>query len=134
MQLFFFPRLLAAVRGNVCMLIKGYIKQLCGATSIYLRLGVPEPTTNFVGTSVTLTKTQHKAALNAPYQFGQKDARKLEDWLEMQPQRFLMFGINPDTYNAVVWVASQFSGALNSLWLNCKIQLAILDKFDFFVT
>jgi hypothetical protein len=49
-----------------------------------LRMGVPAPTTNFAGMTVTLTETNCKAAIDAPYQFGQ-DARKLEDLLEMHP-------------------------------------------------
>jgi hypothetical protein len=37
------------------------------------------------------------------------DARKLKDWLEMQPQRFVMLRINHDSHNAVLWVTSHFS-------------------------
>jgi hypothetical protein len=44
---------------------------------------------------------QRKAAINATYWSGQ-DARQLEDWSEMQPQRFGMLCINPDSYNAVL--------------------------------
>jgi hypothetical protein len=58
-------------------------------------MGVPAPTTNFVGLSLTLIETQHKAALNYTYQPCQ-DARTLEKWLEMQLQRFAMIGINAD--------------------------------------
>jgi hypothetical protein len=47
-------------------------------------MGVPAPTTNFVGMCVTLNEPQIKAAINAPYLYGQK-SRKLEEWLEMQP-------------------------------------------------
>jgi hypothetical protein len=78
------------------MLIKGFINHLCGETPIDLRIGVPAPTINFGGTSVTSTKTQRKAAINAPYQ-SRQDPRKLEDLLEMQPQHFIMLGINPDS-------------------------------------
>jgi hypothetical protein len=53
---------------------------------------------------------------------------------EMKPQRFLMMGINPDTYNALVWVTSQLSGPLNSWYLNRKTQAAILDTFDSLIT
>jgi hypothetical protein len=28
----------------------------------------------------------------------------MEDWMEMQPERFVMLGINADSYNAIVWV------------------------------
>jgi glyceraldehyde-3-phosphate dehydrogenase/erythrose-4-phosphate dehydrogenase len=96
-------------------------------------MGVPVPTTNFASVSVTLTEPQRKAAISAPCQDGQ-DARKLEEWIEMQPQRFLMMGINPDTYNVVVEVTSQFSGALNTWWLHRKTQATILDTFDSLVT
>jgi hypothetical protein len=34
------------------MLVKGYIKKLCGETPTGLRMGVPAPVTNFVGLSV----------------------------------------------------------------------------------
>jgi hypothetical protein len=40
-----------------------------------------------------------------------------------------MPSINCDTYNAVVWVTSQFSGAMNLWWLNRKTH-ATLDTFD----
>jgi hypothetical protein len=50
------------------MLMRGYINQLCGETPTDLRMGVPAPTTNFVGLTVTLTETQRKVAINAPYQ------------------------------------------------------------------
>jgi hypothetical protein len=53
---------------------------------------------------------------------------------EMKPQRFLMMGINLDTYNALVWVKSQFSGPLSSWHLDRKTQAAILDTFDSFIT
>jgi glyceraldehyde-3-phosphate dehydrogenase/erythrose-4-phosphate dehydrogenase len=92
-------------------------------------MGVPVPVTNFVCLNVTMTETQRKAAINAAYQ-SRQDARKLEDWLEMQPHRFVMLGINPDSYNAVVWVTSQFFGPLNNWCLNHKLQVSILDIFD----
>jgi glyceraldehyde-3-phosphate dehydrogenase/erythrose-4-phosphate dehydrogenase len=76
-------------------------------------MAVRAPTTNFVGLSVTLTKTQREEEINAPCQFG-KDARKLEEWLEIQPQRFVVLRINVDSYNAVVRVMSQFSGPVNN--------------------
>jgi hypothetical protein len=63
---------------------------------------------------VTLTETQRKGAINAPYQLGQ-DVRMLEDWMDTQPQRLVMLWINADAYNVVVWVTSQFSGPL-SIW------------------
>jgi hypothetical protein len=67
-------------------------------------MGVPARTTNFGGLSVTPSETQRKAAINAPYKSVQDARNKLEDWLEMPPQRFVMRGINDDSYNAVVWV------------------------------
>jgi hypothetical protein len=90
------------------MLITGHIYRLCGETPTDLRMGVPAPTTNFVGLTVTLTKTQRKAAIYSSYKSG-RDARELEDLLEAQPQRFAMLGINADSYNVVVWVTSQLS-------------------------
>jgi hypothetical protein len=80
-------------------------------------MGAPAPTTNFDGLSVTTTETQCKAAINAPYKSGQ-DVRKLEKLLEMQPQRFVMPGINANSNNAVILMTTQFTGPLNSLWLN----------------
>jgi hypothetical protein len=82
-QLFFFTRFTAADFGLVWMLIQGYINQMCGETQTDLRMGIPVPTTNFAGMEVTMTETQSKAAINAPYQSRQY-ARKLdEEWLEV---------------------------------------------------
>jgi hypothetical protein len=81
---------------------------------------------------VTLTETQRKAAINSPYQSG-GNARDLEDWLEAQPQRFLLLGITADSYDSVVWVTSQFSGPLNGWWLNRKNQAAIPSTYDLLV-
>jgi branched-subunit amino acid ABC-type transport system permease component len=88
---------------------------MCGETPTDLRMGIPAPTTNFVGLTVTLIETQRKVAINSRYQFG-RDARELE----AQPQRFAMLGINTDSYNAIVWATSQLSRPLNTWWLNCK--------------
>jgi hypothetical protein len=41
-----------------------------------------------------------------------------------------MLRIAAGHYDAVVWVAPQFSGPLNILWLNRKQQAAILYSFD----
>jgi hypothetical protein len=41
-----------------------------------------------------------------------------------------MQGIVDDSYNADVWVTSQFSGPLNSRWLNRKQQTTFPDSFD----
>jgi hypothetical protein len=95
------------------MLIKGNNSHLCGKTPTDLRMGVPAPTITFACLSVTLIQTQRIAAINSPYQSGQ-DARMLEDWLEMQPQRIAMLWINADTHNVVVWVTSQFSAPFNN--------------------
>jgi hypothetical protein len=57
----------------------------------------------------------------------------LEDWLEAQPQRFLLLGITADPYDSVVWVTSQFSGPLNGWWLNRKNQAAIPSTYDLLV-
>jgi hypothetical protein len=57
----------------------------------------------------------------------------LEDWLEAQPQRFLLLGITADSYGSVIWVASQFSRHLNGWWLNRKDQAAIPSTFDLLV-
>jgi hypothetical protein len=78
---------------------------------------------------VTLTETQRKAAINSPFQSG-SNARDLEDWLEAQPQRFLLLGITADSYDSVIWVTSQFSGHLNGWWLNRKVQAAIPSTYD----
>jgi hypothetical protein len=125
MELFFRPVLLLPIV-VVWMSIKSYGTQLCGETLNDLRMGVPAPTTNFASMSVMLTETQSKAAISAFYHSGQ-DARELEDWLEMQPRRFLLPGINPDTYNTFVWLTSQFSGGPNIWWLKRKNQVGILD-------
>jgi hypothetical protein len=101
------------------MLIKGYINHLCGETPTDLRMGVPAPTTNSVGLSVTLIETPRKAAINSKFQSG-REPRDLEDWLEAQPKRFAMLGITFDSYDAVVWVNAKFSGPLNNMWLNRK--------------
>jgi hypothetical protein len=53
----------------------------------------------------------------------------------MYRQRFVMLGINGDSYDAVMWaVTSQFSGPLNNLWLNRKRHGSIPDTFDSLVT
>jgi hypothetical protein len=41
---------------------------------------------------VPLTETQRKAAIVSSFQYG-REPRDLEDWLEAQPQRFVMLGI-----------------------------------------
>ena len=78
---------------------------------------------------MTLAETQRKVAINSPFQSGE-NALNLEDWLEAQPQRFLLLGITADSYDSVIWVTSQFSGHLNGWWLNRKVQAAIPSTFD----
>jgi hypothetical protein len=90
------------------------------------------PTTNFASLHVTLTETQRKSAVNSPLHSG-RFPRDLEDWLEDQPQRFLLLGITADSYDSVIWVTSQFSGPLNGWWLNRKQQAAIPTTFDLLV-
>jgi hypothetical protein len=90
------------------------------------------PTTNLAGLPVTLTETQRKAAVNSPLQSG-RFPRELEDWVEAQPQRFLLLGITADSYDSVMWVTSQFFGPLNGWWLNRKQQGPILATFDLLV-
>jgi hypothetical protein len=86
-------------------------------------------TTNFVGLTVTLTKTERKAANNSRYQ-SSRDAHEIEDYLEAHPQRFAMLGINADTCNVVVWVTSQFCGPLSIWWFNRKQHVAIQYTFN----
>jgi hypothetical protein len=48
--------------------------------------------------------------------------------LNSQRQCFAM--INANSYNVVVWVTSQYSRPLITLWRNRKQQAAILDSFN----
>jgi hypothetical protein len=75
-------------------------------------MGAQMPTTNFAGLPFTLSETLREAAVNSPLQSG-RFPRDLEDWLEAQPQRFLLLDITADYYDLVIWVTSQFSGPLN---------------------
>jgi hypothetical protein len=91
------------------------------------------PTRNLAGFPVTLTETQRKAAINSPFQ-SSDNARNLEDWLEAQPQRFVLLGITADSYDSVIRVTSQFSRHMNGgWWLNRKVQAAIPSTFDVLV-
>jgi hypothetical protein len=130
-QFFMYPRFSSVDSGHVWLLIRGYINQ-CGETPTDLRVGMPMPTSNLAGLTVILTETQRKAAINSPFQ-SSDNARNLEDWLEAQPQRFLLLGITTDSSDSVVRVTSQFSGHLNGLWLNRKVQDAIPSTFDLLV-
>jgi hypothetical protein len=129
-RFFMYPRLSSVDYGHVLLLIRGYINQLCGHTSTDLRMGAPIPTTNFDGLPVTLTETQRKAAINSPLQSG-LFPRELQEWLAAQ--RFVLLGIIADSYDAMIWVTSQFSGPLNIWWLNRKHQAAIPTTFDMLV-
>jgi hypothetical protein len=131
-QFFMYPRFSSVDSDHVWLLIRGHINQLCGETPTDLRVGMQMPTRNLVGLHVTLTETQRKAAINSPFQ-SSGNARELEDWLEAQPQRFLVLGITADSYDSVIWVTSQFSGHLNGWWLNRKNQAAIPSTFDLLV-
>jgi hypothetical protein len=97
-------------------------------------MGFPVPTTDFVGLAVTMTWTQRKGAVNTLTCQANTHARTLEDGLNMQPQRFVMLGINTNSYNAVVWVKSQFSEPINIWWLNRKQHTSIRDTFESLVT
>jgi hypothetical protein len=68
-QLFFHPRFTNAECGHVWILIKACINELCGQTPTNIPMGVPAPTTNFVGMSVTLIETQCKTPISAPCQY-----------------------------------------------------------------
>jgi ADP-ribose pyrophosphatase YjhB (NUDIX family) len=131
-QFFLLPRFSTVDVGSVWLLIRGHINQLFGEGPTDLRVGTPMPTRNLDGLPVTLTETQRKAAINSPYQSG-GNARDLEDWLEVQPQRFLLLGITVDSYDLVIWVPSQFSGPLNGWWLNRKNQAAIPSTYGLLV-
>jgi hypothetical protein len=104
--LFMYPRFSSVDYGHVWLFIRGHINQLCGETPTDLRVGMPMPSRN--PARLPLTLTQRKAAINSPFQSG-SNARDLEDWLEAQPQRFLLLGITADSYVSVIWVTSQFS-------------------------
>jgi hypothetical protein len=128
-QFFMYPRFSTVDSGHVWLLICGYINQLCGETPTDLRVGMPMPKRNLAGLPVNLMETQRKAAINSPFETG-SDSRDLEDWLEAQPQRFLLLGITANSYDSVIWVTSQFAGHLNGWWLNRKVQAAIPCTFD----
>jgi hypothetical protein len=49
----------------------------------------------------------------------------------MQPQRFVMLGINACSYNTVLEVTSQF--ILKNWWVSRKQQPSIPDTFDYLV-
>jgi hypothetical protein len=80
---------------------------------------VPPHATNFDGLIVSLTENKHKTAIHVSLQDG-NNPRDLEEWLEFQPQRFFILGLDPDTYNVVIWVTSQVGGRAVSSWLNAK--------------
>jgi hypothetical protein len=100
-QFLMYSRFTSVDSGHVWLLIRGHINQLCGETPTDLRVGMPMPTRHLARLHVTLTETQRKAAINSPLQSG-RDANELEDWLEAQPQRFLMLGITAYSYESVM--------------------------------
>jgi 8-oxo-dGTP pyrophosphatase MutT (NUDIX family) len=100
-QFFMFSWFTTVDSGHVWLLIRGHINQLSGETPTDLRVGMPIPTRNLAGLHVNLTKTQRKAAISSPLQSG-RNANELEDWLEAQPQHFLMLGITADSYDSVM--------------------------------
>jgi 8-oxo-dGTP pyrophosphatase MutT (NUDIX family) len=100
-QFFMYPRFSSVDSSHVWLLIRGHIDRLCGETPTDLRVGMPMPTRNLDGLPLTLTETQRKAAINSPFHYG-GNARELEDWLEAQPQRFLLLGITADSYDSVI--------------------------------
>jgi ADP-ribose pyrophosphatase YjhB (NUDIX family) len=132
-QFHMYSRFTTVDSGHVWLLIRGHINRLTGEGPTNLRVGTPMPTHNLDGLPVTLTETQRKAAINSPLQSG-RVANELEDWLEAQPQRFLMLGITRDSYDSVIWVTSQFAGHLNGWWLNRKTQPPIPATYDELVT
>jgi hypothetical protein len=46
---------------------------------------------------VSVNENQRKAAVQAPRYDG-TNPMDLEDWLELQPRRFFMLGLEPETY------------------------------------
>jgi hypothetical protein len=122
---FMYPLFTVVDYGPVWLLIRGNINQLCGQTATDLRMGAPLPTTNFARLPVILTETQRKDAINSPMQ-SSRFPRELEEWLEAQPQRFVLLGIVADSYDAVIWAITQFCGPLNSWWLNRRQHATIL--------
>jgi 8-oxo-dGTP pyrophosphatase MutT (NUDIX family) len=132
-QFHMYSRFTTVDSGHVWLLIRGHINRLTGEGPTYLRVGTPMPTHNLAGLHVTLTETQRKAAINSPLQSA-RVANELEDWLEAQPQRFLMLGITGDSYDSIIWVTSQFVGHLNGWWLNRKTQPPIPFTYDELVT
>jgi hypothetical protein len=83
------------------MLIRGYINQLCGHIPTDLRMGALVPTINSTGLPVTLSETHHKAAISSKFQ-SRREPRELEDWLEAQPQRFVLLGISAESYDGMI--------------------------------
>jgi hypothetical protein len=59
--------------------------------------------------TLPLLRLSERQRFYSKFMYG-RDLRELEDWLEAQPQRFVLLGITNDSYDAVIWVTSQFSG------------------------
>jgi hypothetical protein len=95
-------------------------------------MGTQVPMTTLVVHPFILTGTERKAATNSKFQSG-REPRELEDWLEVQPQRFVLLGITFDSYDAEIWVTSQLFRTLNKWWLNRKQHVAMSATFDLLV-
>jgi hypothetical protein len=94
---------------NVWKQCVGFFNYLVGDKPSDLRMPVPPPTAIFGGHLAAVAENQRKEAVQGPRQDG-TNPRDFEDWLEFQPQRFLMLGLDPVTYSAVIWVTSQSGG------------------------
>jgi hypothetical protein len=126
-QFFMYPRFSLVDFGPIWLLIRGYINQLCGETPTDLRVGTPMPTTKLDGLHVTLPETHRKKWVNSPFQYG-ADARDLEDWLEAQPQRFLLLGITADLYD--ISYLGYFTVFWTSEWLVVEPESSSRHPFD----
>jgi hypothetical protein len=104
----FSPRFSVSDFGSVWKQCVGFFNELVGEEPSALRMRVSPLATNFDGLPIFLTENQRKV-VRAPRPDG-TNPRDLEDLLEFQPQRFLLLGLDPDTFNAVTWVTSQFGG------------------------
>jgi hypothetical protein len=95
------PRHTAAHSGGILLQCVGFFNTLVGEEPTDFRIRMPPPATNLNGINVTLTENQRKEAVPAPIR-DETSPRGMEDWLDFQPQRFMMFGLEPDTYNVVI--------------------------------
>jgi hypothetical protein len=98
----------------------GFFNHFVGDKPAELRMQVPPLTTNFNGLHVSLTENHRKAVVQAPRHNGTNPIN-LKD-LEFHPQRFLMLGLEPGIYSAVILVTSQFGGHALRSWLSAKTR------------